>query len=233
MDKTRREQEYKLPDLKGKSREELAELLERQKKILQNRRLLAQLPDKGEHVKQTKEKIEAAIKECESVTHVTEALSALRLKNVVEGIEWTSQELSPATESEHDDERNPFKLLSGQGDAEKTPSIQKPVKEKFLPHRTLKVSAHTTTPVHCRTPQENTAATPPPSKFESAMTVSLEESLRLQKEQAARMREVQLKQAAEKLRLGMHIKMGEFQPEGVLHIDEYREQPGIIREDDD
>lgn len=93
-------------------------------------------------------------------------------------------------------------------------------KDRYLPFKTLvREKQLKTTRV-----KEITAATPPISKLPSVKQVTLQESLRLQADQARHLREVQMKHAAERLR-----EKGAFSIGGVLPPAEttshYRESP--------
>ncbi|XP_038669098.1 protein GRINL1A [Scyliorhinus canicula] len=67
-------------DLQHKSKEELLELLRRQKNLQANRRFIQSLPDKGERIAGFIEKLEAAISQHEEVERAAELLSVVKLE---------------------------------------------------------------------------------------------------------------------------------------------------------
>ncbi|GCB64034.1 hypothetical protein scyTo_0013277 [Scyliorhinus torazame] len=67
-------------DLQHKSKQELLELLRRQKNLLANRRFIQSLPDKGERIAGFIEKLEAAISRHEEVERAAELLSVIKLE---------------------------------------------------------------------------------------------------------------------------------------------------------
>ncbi|KAK6620646.1 hypothetical protein RUM43_010941 [Polyplax serrata] len=67
---------------------------------------------------------------------------------------------------------------------------------------------------------EITEATPPVFTIKNTKSITLAESIELQKQHAQKLRETEEKHAAEKLLLNMNIKMGEKLP--VKNIDKYR-----------
>ncbi|XP_075227226.1 RNA polymerase II subunit M [Lycorma delicatula] len=82
-------------------------------------------------------------------------------------------------------------------------SNERNIKERFLPHRTLKHDDKILSKDKQKTKKTNwevTAATPPPPVFKDTKLLPLEMSVKLQVEQAEKLKEVQLKHATEKLK---------------------------------
>ncbi|XP_069697850.1 DNA-directed RNA polymerase II subunit GRINL1A [Periplaneta americana] len=71
---------------------------------------------------------------------------------------------------------------------------------------------------------EVTAATPPLPVHGDVKLISLQESLQLQKEQAAKLKDVQAKHAAERLASQLGVKMGSTLPDSALRM-MYRDEP--------
>lgn len=71
---------------------------------------------------------------------------------------------------------------------------------------------------------EVTAATPPPPIHGDAKLISLQESLHLQIEQAEKLKDIQAKHAAEKLRSQLGLMMGSTLPDPSLRLT-YRDKP--------
>ncbi|KAM4748992.1 protein GRINL1A [Rhinophrynus dorsalis] len=67
-------------DLRGKSMEELMEILERQEKLLNNKTFLARLPDRGKKISDFTEKVRQAIADLNELKRTTDLLSAFRLE---------------------------------------------------------------------------------------------------------------------------------------------------------
>ncbi|XP_023709419.1 DNA-directed RNA polymerase II subunit GRINL1A isoform X2 [Cryptotermes secundus] len=71
---------------------------------------------------------------------------------------------------------------------------------------------------------EVTAATPPPPIHGDVKLINLQESLHLQKEQAEKLKDIQAKQAAEKLKSQLGLMMGNTLLDPSLHLG-YRDEP--------
>ncbi|KAG8575835.1 hypothetical protein GDO81_009681 [Engystomops pustulosus] len=67
-------------ELRGKSLGELAEILERQEKLLSNKKFIAKLPDRGKKILEYTEKIRSAIAEHKRQKQKTDRLSAFKLQ---------------------------------------------------------------------------------------------------------------------------------------------------------
>ncbi|XP_075714067.1 protein GRINL1A [Rhinoderma darwinii] len=85
-------------ELRGKSVQELTEILERQEKLLRNKNFVAKLPDRGKKILDYTEKVQAAIAEHNREKKTTDLLSAFKLQfqeqqcNIKENAE-TSEDL--------------------------------------------------------------------------------------------------------------------------------------------
>ncbi|OCT89547.1 DNA-directed RNA polymerase II subunit GRINL1A [Xenopus laevis] len=65
-------------DLKGKSVEQLLEILERQEKLVNNRKFLARLPDKGKKILEFTEKVRLAIAESQALKRTGDLIAAFK-----------------------------------------------------------------------------------------------------------------------------------------------------------
>lgn len=112
-----------IDDLGKKRKFELEELLERQIKILANKKFISNLPDKGEKIIKFRDKI---LKELEHKNEVEKAANSLSRLNIAsEGkaamskLEWTGkyddkngESTTEMIELDSDDEENPLKILA-------------------------------------------------------------------------------------------------------------------------
>ncbi|XP_011169203.1 DNA-directed RNA polymerase II subunit GRINL1A [Solenopsis invicta] len=234
---------------------QLEELLERQKKILANKKFISKLPDKGEKIINFHNKI---LKELEHRNEVEEAANLLSRFNIAsEGktalskLEWIGkynkddEDTIKIVELDSDDEEDPLKILAqptGTGihnkkivhvapeeslikpediaeietfktnpldiehvkyivdKVEKTQETNK--KEPFKPYKTTKSNVHDPMKEKQRKLHKHwevTAATPPLIVHGAAKVMSLNESLKLQKEQTEKLQKIQAKHAVERL----------------------------------
>uniref|UniRef100_A0A1B6DJV0 DNA-directed RNA polymerase II subunit GRINL1A n=1 Tax=Clastoptera arizonana TaxID=38151 RepID=A0A1B6DJV0_9HEMI len=247
-------------DLSLKTKLELLDLLDRQEKLLNNRKFINKLPDKGARITHFKNEIEIELKKKNESEILSEMLSKLNLngKEGLDSLEWTGN-CAPGYKTHNEnnvvdelseDEIDPLKILashSGAGFHKKKLRIEKaeeplikssdlieddrstitspsdrnsllvedkyakdlrskidthskPIKEKFLPFKTLnppknKEVTSKKKSIHW----EVTAATPPLPVHGDVQLVSLQESIKLQFDQQKKLKEVQLKHAIERL----------------------------------
>jgi len=120
---SKKESQGYIDDLGKKPRFQLEELLERQKKILANKKFISKLPDKGEKIIRFHDKI---VKELERRNEVEEAANLLSRLNIAsEGkaamskLEWTGKykddkddDMTKIVELDSDDEEDPLKILA-------------------------------------------------------------------------------------------------------------------------
>ncbi|KYN08875.1 PREDICTED: DNA-directed RNA polymerase II subunit GRINL1A [Trachymyrmex cornetzi] len=252
---SKKESQGYIDDLKKKERFQLEELLERQKKILANKKFISRLPDKGEKIISFYNNIQ---KELEHRNEVEEAANVLSRLNIAsEGkvamikLEWTGKynerdkENMKIIDFDSDDEEDPLKILAqptGTGvhkkkiicmvleesfikpediaeietfktdpldtehvkyivdKVEKVQEVRK--RESFKPYKTTKSNVHDPMKEKQRKLHkywEVTAATPPLIVHGAAKVLSLNESLKLQKEQTEKLQEIQAKHAVERL----------------------------------
>ncbi|GLG93200.1 Uncharacterized protein GBIM_00665 [Gryllus bimaculatus] len=87
--------------------------------------------------------------------------------------------------------------------------------EPFKPHSTTKSGVHPGlfVPKHQGPHWEVTAATPPPPVHGAVKLITLEESLRIQQLQAAKLKTIQAKHASEKLAINSFVKLGSILPD--------------------
>ncbi|XP_014242454.1 uncharacterized protein LOC106662724 [Cimex lectularius] len=206
----------------------LLDLLDRQNKIASNKSTLLKLPDKGVKLLSFKKEIEDELKKRNDIADISDVMAGLSIRADIQEIEWTGK-LSSQSESklQPEDENDPLKILAthsgttfhqkiicSKSDDDPEPDISEqdiqdayainlcnkvhkiepPI--KFLPHKTLnKVKEMSKDKL-----RDLSAAAGPPSKFGSSKEVSLEDSLKIQLEQAKHLKEIQLKHAAERLK---------------------------------
>lgn len=106
---------------------------------------------------------------------------------------------------------------------------------EFKPYKTTKSDSQNPEKEIGRKKHKNwevTAATPPPSIHGPAKVLSLEESLKLQKEYNFHIKEIEAQHAAEKLLARAGIKMGEL-PEDTTKLGKYREPVSEDSDDSD
>ncbi|XP_011876765.1 PREDICTED: DNA-directed RNA polymerase II subunit GRINL1A [Vollenhovia emeryi] len=118
---SKRESQGHIGDLGEMQRFQLEELLERQRRILANKKFISRLPDKGEKIISCHDKV---LKELERRNQVEEAANLLSRLNIAsEGkaamsrLEWTGQynenkDTTRIVELDSDDEEDPLKILA-------------------------------------------------------------------------------------------------------------------------
>ncbi|XP_012225703.1 DNA-directed RNA polymerase II subunit GRINL1A [Linepithema humile] len=259
---SKKESQGYINDLGKKQKFELEELLERQNKILANKKFISNLPDKGEKIINFYNKILEELEHKNEMERAANLLSQLNIasegKAAMSKLEWTgkyddkNEESITKIELDSDDEDNPLKILAqptGSGvhkkkiihlapeeslikpediteiesfktspldvehvkyivdKVEKAEEINK--KEPFRPYKTTKSDVHNPMKEKQRKLHKNwevTAATPPLIVHGAAKVLSLNESLKLQKEQSEKLQEIQAKHAVERLasQIGLH-----------------------------
>ncbi|XP_058793908.1 uncharacterized protein LOC131665799 [Phymastichus coffea] len=257
-----------IDDLSNKQKFELLDLLERQNKLLANKRFIAKLPDKGEKILNFKEKIERELQHRNKIEDAANLLSRLNIaaegKAAMSELEWTGNYKEKSKDEivvqlDSDDETDPLKILAqptGSGIHNKkiihivpndtlikpedireaksfktqdplelehvkyiVSKVENPENEKkrepFKPYKTTRSNVHDPEKEKQRECKkykywEVTAATPPLIIHGAVKTLDLNESLRLQKEHEAKLKEIQAKHAAERLaqQLGLHSTGG-------------------------
>ncbi|XP_077282416.1 RNA polymerase II subunit M [Temnothorax americanus] len=253
---SKKESQGYVDDLGKKERFQLEELLERQKKILANKKFISRLPDKGEKIISFHDKILKELERRKEVEETANLLSRLNIasegKAAMSKLEWTGkyndkddEDTTKVVELDSDDEEDPLKILAqptGTGvhnkkiihlapeaslvkpediaeietfktdslevkhvnyiidKVEKTREMNK--REPFKPYKTTKSNVHDPMKEKQRKLHKNwevTAATPPLIVGGAAKVLSLNESLKLQKEQTGKLQEIQAKRAVERL----------------------------------
>lgn len=118
---SKKENQGYVDDLGKKEKFELEELLERQNKILANRRFASKLPDKGEKIKRFRDQIIKELERKNEVERAANLLSRLNLasegKAAMNELEWTGKYSETANaekivELDSDDEEDPLKILA-------------------------------------------------------------------------------------------------------------------------
>ncbi|KAL1131893.1 hypothetical protein AAG570_011504 [Ranatra chinensis] len=95
--------------------------------------------------------------------------------------------------------------------------------ERFLPHKTLVSTQKETCRIKPEKERELSAATPPSPKHSNVIAVSLEQSLDLQFQQSKRLKEIQIKHAAERLKDKSYLIGEKLPPIETLTV--YRDSP--------
>ncbi|XP_053994229.1 DNA-directed RNA polymerase II subunit GRINL1A [Hylaeus volcanicus] len=110
-----------IEDLGKKQKFELEELLQRQNKILANKSFLSKLPDKGEKIKNFRDKILKELEHKNEIENAANLLSRLNLasegKVAMNELEWTgkyseTKNAVKVVELDSDDEEDPLKILA-------------------------------------------------------------------------------------------------------------------------
>ncbi|XP_011638096.1 DNA-directed RNA polymerase II subunit GRINL1A [Pogonomyrmex barbatus] len=259
----KKESQGYIDDLGKKQKFQLEELLERQKKILANKKFISKLPDKGEKIISFHDKILEELKLRNEIEEAANLLSRLNIasegKAAMSKLEWTgkyndNEDTTKIVELDSDDdEEDPLKILAqptGTGVHKKKiihvtheESLIKPEdiaeiesfktdpldiehvkyivdkvekaqetnkkKEPFKPYKTTKSNVHDPAKEKLRKLHKNwevTAATPPLIVHGAVKILTLNESLKLQKEQTEKLQEIQAKHAVERLanQIGLH-----------------------------
>jgi len=241
-------------DLNKKTKEELIMLLTRQQKLLQNKKFLNSLPDKGEKIKKFKEEVESQLEKRKSdmdeAVHMLSGLS-LEYKPAVQHFELLDSddeadiEIADVKSKELDDSSEVFRNYF----ARKMDKIDKKHtevnREPFKPYKTLK-SANILGSERVKFPsdqdsesamqgkvpswrEDQSATTPAPSHFGEAKTLTLEESCKIIGEQEAKVKDIQVQHAAQRLAERMHITLGS-PATSVFQSMNYRSSASYIEE---
>lgn len=216
-------------ELKMKNVNQLKEVLERQERILSNKRLVDKLPDKGERAKASRD----AVKELLAERNKEEALASQMEKMNInpEKMEWKNRLLDSDDDSDPEYDgpvKDPLAVLTqgevpkprGKKDLEKRAvQHQEKVdhiedKPKFVPFSSTKKTvlddelklrlgdgATSSGPPDSRPPTKHRTPSIPLPPVYSCQTrqISLSDSLSLQQERETKMRELQQRQAVERL----------------------------------
>ncbi|KAF7395950.1 hypothetical protein HZH68_010000 [Vespula germanica] len=262
---TKKENQGHIEDLANKSKIELEELLDRQNKMLTNKKFISILPDKGEKIIAFRDKLLNILNYQKEIDKAAVFLSRLNIasegKAAMNELEWTGSYTKEVHKNKiieldsDDEEEDPLKILAqptGTGvhkkkiiplqpveslikpeDLEEIASFEnetsaEPIhvkyvidkveksqeknqlkKEPFKPYKTSKSNVHDPEKEKERKYTkywEITAATPPHIVHGAIKSLSLNESLQLQREHVKKLQEMQAKHAAERLtqQLGLH-----------------------------
>jgi len=200
----------------SKSATELEEMVARQQKIVNNKRLLASLPDKGLKAKSKLDWLQAALEEKKGVESLSRAMGNLRLPDV-NAMEWKQKELRGEDQATEDTlrslaEREVPRHAPPQTDEYVVHKVnaldQYQTAHRFIPFNTAETAGakepHDPPPNKprpaSRHPEHRTPAIPLPETYKcQTKPLTLQESLVIQREQAERLRETVMKQAASRL----------------------------------
>ncbi|XP_020706416.2 uncharacterized protein LOC105683134 [Athalia rosae] len=262
LEPSRRESQGYIEDLSSKKVFELQEILERQNKLLKNKRFISKLPDKGAKITSFRDKVEQEIRTKNELEKVANLVSRLNIasegKAAMTEIEWVGKYVEkPKMEDKvvqldsDDEEEDPLKILAqptGSGVHKKKivylppeESLIRPEdlediedfkgfsgevhieyimgkvegpkigvesgRKSFKPYKTTKTDVHDPDKEIKRKRDKHwevTAATPPPSIHGTTRLLNLQDSLKLQKEQAQKLEEIQIKEAFTRLSEQLH-----------------------------
>lgn len=120
---SKKESQGYIDDLKKKEKFQLEELLERQKKILANKKFISKLPDKGEKIINFYNKIQKELEHRNEVEEAANVLSRLNIasegKMAMSKLEWTGkynerddENMTKIIDLDSDDEEDPLKILA-------------------------------------------------------------------------------------------------------------------------
>lgn len=166
------------------SKHELQEILRRQEKLLNNKKLLQSLPDKGNKVLATIERLKELIARREEVDNTVAQFERMTVSHLVER---TRQNLS-----ESDDEISECKDFASEAHEELSHAHNKKDKMSKSKSGQKKIS-------YGKWDYES-SVTPPLYKFEKAKPVSLDQSFKLLQDQEKRHKDLQAQNATIKLR---------------------------------
>jgi len=203
----------------SKSVTELEEMVTRQEKIVNNKRLMASLPDRGLKAKTKLDWLKTAIEEKRGVESLSRAMGNLRLPDV-NAMEWRQKELRGEDQETEDALRS---LAEREVPHHATPQTDEYVVHKvnaldqyqqahrFIPFNSAEMAGakephgrmdpppNKPRPAS-RDPEHRTPAVPLPDTYKcQTKRLTLQESLLIQREQAERLRETVMKQAASRL----------------------------------
>ncbi|XP_022096320.1 DNA-directed RNA polymerase II subunit GRINL1A-like [Acanthaster planci] len=208
-------------DLKTKTKAELVDLLNRQEKLLANKKMLSMLPDKGEKVTLQAERLRELIAQHETMVDVAADLLEKMDIGAPQGVRQAPE--------------NVFLKVDCRPVVKKTP---------FKPFRTLHMDripeglerppappSRGSTPmagIEDRPPEVSAVAIPP-LKHPGTQAIEVKAAAELLEKQRAKVQALQAEQAAERLAERQYIQMGRYQPDSPGR---YREH-GADDSDDD
>lgn len=167
------------------SKHELQEILRRQEKLLSNKKFLQSLPDKGNKVLATIERLKELIARREEVDNTVAQFERMTVSHLVEK---TRQNLS-----ESDDEISECKDFASEAHEEFSHAHNKK-------HEISKSKTGQKGQIFSRKWDFESSVTPPLYKFEKAKPVSLDQSFKLLQDQEKRYKDLQAQNATIKLK---------------------------------
>lgn len=180
------------------SKKELLEMLQRQEKLLANKKLLQSLPDKGRKVSETVEQLKRLIAQKERIEDTVAQFERLTVSQLVQRTQLD------AIDSDDSDNNDDDKMLTQSCQDDPASSEQfKEITSKERRNtsgvdksRNKKFTSHSPS----RTWDYDSSATPPTYKLEKAKPLSLEESFKLLQDQEKRQKDLQSQLASQKLK---------------------------------
>lgn len=167
------------------SKHELQEILRRQEKLLNNKKLLQSLPDKGNKVLATIERLKELIARREEVDNTVAQFERMTVSHLVER---SRQNLS-----ECDDEISECKDFASEAHEELSPAHNK--KDEMSKSKSGQKKQ-----ISYRKWDYESSVTPPLYKFEKAKPVPLDQSFKLLQDQEKRYKDLQAQNATIKLK---------------------------------
>ncbi|XP_067056439.1 DNA-directed RNA polymerase II subunit GRINL1A-like [Acropora muricata] len=167
------------------SKHELQEILRRQEKLLNNKKLLQSLPDKGNKVLATIERLKELIARREEVDNTVAQFERMTVSHLVER---SRQNLS-----ESDDEISECKDFASEAHEELSPAHNK--KDEMSKSKSGQKKQ-----ISYRKWDYESSVTPPLYKFEKAKPVPLDQSFKLLQDQEKRYKDLQAQNATIKLK---------------------------------
>ncbi|KAL9986012.1 hypothetical protein ACROYT_G000065 [Oculina patagonica] len=204
------------------SKKELLEMLQRQEKLLANKKFLQSLPDKGRKVSQTVEQLKQLIAQKERLEDTVAQFERLTVSQLVQRTQLD------VVDSDDSDDAHKMQIQSSIGHA--ATSEEHTCKETTSSkHRETtdtnnsKTDKQLSSKSSGRTWDYESSATPPTYKLEKAKPLSLEQSFKLLQDQEKRQKILQAQHATQKLREQSSLTKTDFTTLQVLNPLQYRE----------
>lgn len=190
------------------SKRELLEMLQRQEKLLANKKFLQSLPDKGKKVTETVKQLKGLIAQKDKLEDTVAQFERLTVSQLVQ-----RTQLHVLDSDDSDDNE----VLSGANHQDTSVDL----------HEQLSNSKHRKsmdTKSSSGTWDYESSATPPTYKLEKTKPISLEESFELLQEQEKRQKDLQAQHATMKLREQTCLAKTDYRTLKVLNPLQYRER---------
>lgn len=215
------------------SKKELLEILQRQEKLLANKKFLQSLSDKGRKVSQTVERLKKLIVQRGKIEDTVAQFQRLTVSQLVQTTQLDALDSDDSDNNDGDDDRmhtcsstgNP--ALSEQhkemtsNEHRKTTDANKSINKQFSSQSSGKTWDY------------ESSATPPTYKLEKAKPLSLEESFKLLQDQEKRQKDLQAQHATQKLKEQSFLDKTDYTTVQAFNQLQYREtvQEGYSSDD--